>query len=106
MANHPVKGTAAAIFKDAGNRLRFLYRQYDAHLIIPLHDAYIFEAPLDVLKSVADLTADVMCKTVQKYFPALESNVEVNIEHPDCWNKDGDANSLERWLKDPFAEIE
>ncbi len=60
MTNHPVQGTAAALFKVAGNRLDRLYQPYQATLIIPLHDSFIFEAPLDQLEAVAQLTGQVM----------------------------------------------
>ena len=103
--NHPVQGSAAVIFKAAGNRLDRLYQQYDAHLIVPLHDAFVFEAPLGVLDEVAKLTESVMCETVQEFFPELRSKAEINIERPDCWNKDGDAHALQRWLEDPMAEV-
>jgi DNA polymerase-1 len=101
MTNHPVQGSAAVVFKAAGNRLDKLYRPYDAWLIIPMHDAFVFEAPLDVLEKVAELTRRVMCEAVQEYFPKLRPEVEVNIEHPECWNKDGHVDSIERWMKEP-----
>jgi DNA polymerase-1 len=62
MTNHPVQGSAAVVFKAAGNRLDKLYRQYDAWLVVPLHDAYLFEAPLDALDEVAALTDRVLRK--------------------------------------------
>jgi DNA polymerase-1 len=99
LTNHPVQGSAAVVFKAAGNRLDKLYRQYDAHIIIPVHDAFIFEAPLNELKTVAELTSRVMCDTLQEYFPVLRPEVEVNISRPDCWNKDGDADELECWIE-------
>lgn len=98
LTNHPVQGSAAVVFKAAGNRLDKLYRQYDARIIIPLHDAFIFEAPLGDLDTVAALTSRVMCDTLQEYFPVLRPQVEVNISRPDCWNKDGDGGELERWI--------
>jgi DNA polymerase-1 len=101
MTNHPVQGSAAVVFKAAGNRLDKLYRPYDAWLIIPMHDAFVFEAPLDVLEKVAELTRRVMCEAVQEYFPELRPEVEVNIEHPECWNKDGHVDSIERWMEHP-----
>jgi len=36
MPNHPVQGSAAVVFKVAGNRLDKLYRRYDARLLVPL----------------------------------------------------------------------
>ncbi len=98
LTNHPVQGSAAVVFKAAGNRLDRLYRQYDARIIIPLHDAFIFEAPFSALENVAALTSRVMCDTLQEYFPVLRPQVEVNIARPDCWNKDGDGEELERWI--------
>ena len=99
LTNHPVQGSAAVVFKAAGNRLDKLYRQYDARIIIPVHDAFIFEAPLGSLETVAELTSRVMCDTLQEYFPVLRPQVEVNISRPDCWNKDGDGEELERWIE-------
>ena len=99
LTNHPVQGSAAVVFKAAGNSLDKLYQQYDARIIIPLHDAFIFEAPLKELKKVAELTARVMCDTLQEYFPVLRPQVEVNIFRPDCWNKDGDGQELDRWIE-------
>lgn len=98
LTNHPVQGSAAVVFKAAGNRLDKLYRQYDAQIIIPVHDSFIFEAPLDELATVAALTSRVMCDTLQEYFPDLRPQVEVNTSRPDCWNKDGDGEELERWI--------
>ena len=45
LGNSYVQGTAALVFFDAGNRLRQLYRRHGARLIIPVHDAFVFEAP-------------------------------------------------------------
>ena len=42
-----------------------------------------------------------MTSTVQEYYPALDPRVDVNIEQPQCWNKDGKARSLEFWMDDP-----
>jgi DNA polymerase-1 len=70
-------------------------------LILPLHDAFVFECPLDRLKTVADITDEVMRGVVQEYFPVLNPRVDVNIENPECWNKDGKHQSLELWIQDP-----
>ena len=102
MTNHPVQGSAAVVFKAAGNRLSRLYRRYEARIIVPFHDAYIFEAPSERLQEVANLTERVMCDTVQEYFPCLIPRVEVNLSRPDCWNKDGKADAFEKWLEDPL----
>jgi DNA polymerase-1 len=102
MVNTPVQGSAAVLFKAAGNRLDRLYRRHDAWLVVPMHDAYVFEAPRDALAEVAGLTARVMCEVVTEHFPELVARAEVNVSHPDCWNKDGHADSVERWIEDPL----
>ena len=102
MKNYPVQGTAAVLFKLAGNRLDQLYQTYRARLIIPLHDSFIFEAPFATLEEVTNLTARVMCETVREYFPELRPRADINISHPECWNKDGDANAFSRWLENPL----
>ncbi len=98
LKNHPVQGSAAEVFKAAGNRLDKLFQQYDTRIILPLHDAFIFEAPLGELDTVSELTARVMCNTLQEFFPVLQPQVEVNISRPDCWHKDGDGEELDRWI--------
>jgi DNA polymerase-1 len=87
LINHPVQGTAAAIFKATSNRLDKLYRRYDAQIIIPMHDAFIFEAPLESLCEVAELTERVMCETVREFFPELQPKVTVEIADPACWGQ-------------------
>ena len=48
---------------------------------------------------MAELTARVLCDTLQEYFPVLRPLVEVNISRPECWNKDGDGQELDRWIE-------
>jgi DNA polymerase-1 len=106
MTNHPVQGSAAVVFKAAGNRLDRLYRGHDAWLIVPLHDAFVFKAPLQVLEEVGELTRRMLCESVQEYFPQLRPRAEVNVLWPHCWNKDGHADSLDRWIEDPTFELD
>jgi DNA polymerase-1 len=96
--NHPVQGSAAAAFKLAGIRLDKLYPAYNAKLIIPMHDAYVFEAPVDQLQAVGKLTERVLCEAVQELFPVLRPRAEINNKHPECWNKEGQADALQQWL--------
>jgi DNA polymerase-1 len=100
LLNTPIQGSAAVVFKVAGNRLRLRYQHYGARLILPLHDAYVFESPLVHLVTIGRITAEVMVSTVQEYYPVLDPRVDVNIEHPHCWNKNGKHRSLELWIQD------
>jgi DNA polymerase-1 len=101
LRNTPVQGSAAVVFKVAGNRLRRRFHHFGARLILPMHDAYVFEAPLDRLAEVAEVVAETLRSTVQEYFPCLSPQVKVNLDHPQCWNKDGKWKSLDLWLKSP-----
>jgi hypothetical protein len=68
-----------------------------------MHDAYVFEVSAEHLQTVATITAEVMKSSVQEYFPVLDPQVDVNVDHPECWNKDGHADSLTRWVVDPAS---
>jgi DNA polymerase-1 len=105
LGNAYVQGTAALVFFAAGNRLRPLYRQWGARLIIPVHDAFVFEAPLAHIEAVTDLTRQVVLQTVQEWFPELRPRAEKNITHPDCWNHDGKHDSVDRFLEDPMLAL-
>ena len=101
LGNACVQGTAALVFFDAGNRLRQLCRQYGARLLIPVHDSYVVEAPEENLETVATLTESVMVQTVQEWFPELRPRAEINMSHPECWNHEGNSDSVERFIEDP-----
>jgi DNA polymerase-1 len=101
LKNTPVQGSAGVVFKVAGNRLRLRYEHYGSKIVLPMHDAFVFECPKQHLQTVAEITAEVMRSAVQEYFPVLDPRVDVNIDHPDCWNKDGKYLSLKRWMIDP-----
>jgi DNA polymerase I len=105
MGNAYVQGTAALVFFDAGNRLQHLYRQHGARLIIPVHDAFVFGASVDRVQEVAELTRSVLVGTVQEWFPDLQPRAQVNIAHPECWNHEGNHDSVERFIADPMVEI-
>ncbi|HHX8482695.1 TPA: DNA polymerase [Vibrio diabolicus] len=98
MVNMPAQGTAAALFKLAGNRLYQLYKPYNAKLVLAMHDAFIFEAPLDHMEEVGTLTTNVMIQAVIEHFPELKPRIDLNDSAPQCWTKDGDVGSVERWI--------
>lgn len=103
MLNTPVQGAAAVVFKDAGNRLDRRYQHHGAKIILPMHDAIVFEAPREHFETVANITAEVLRGTVQEWFPILNPQVEINNSAPHCWNKGGHADSLRKWLEDPMS---
>ncbi|NAZ97311.1 DNA polymerase [Vibrio toranzoniae] len=98
MVNMPVQGTAAALFKTAGNRLYQLYKPYGAKLILAMHDAFIYEAPLDHMEEIGQLTRNVMIQAVVEFFPEIKPRIDLNDSAPQCWTKDGDAGSVKHWI--------
>ena len=66
-----------------------------------MHDAFVFEAPKQCLQAVAKITAEVMRGAVQEHFPVLDPQVDINIDYPHCWNKDGKHRSLTLWMARP-----
>ena len=65
----------------------------------------MFEAPLEALVEVAGLTGRLMTEAVGEFFPRLRPKVEINIEKPRCWNKDGHDDSVDRWIEDPLFSL-
>ena len=102
LGNATVQGAAGVVFFEAGNRLRRLLKAHNARIILPVHDAYVFEAPLDRLADVAELVRTVLVQTVQERFPDLRPRADVNISHPECWNDEGRFDSLDRFLANPL----
>lgn len=97
--NYPVQGSAAVIFKSAGVRLAQAMGKYEARLLIPMHDAFVFEAPRDCFAEVTNLTAEIMVDEFRKYFPALTPQVNMNCSRPDRWIKErGYEQALEEYL--------
>ena len=103
LGNATVQGAAGLVFFEAGNRLRRLLRAHGARIILPVHDAYVFEAPLDRLAGAAELVRTLLVQTVQERFPDLRPRADVNIGHPQCWNDEGRSDSLTRFLEDPLG---
>ena len=103
LGNATVQGAAGLVFFEAGNRLRRLLRAHGARIILPVHDAYVFEAPLDRLAGAAELVRTLLVQTVQERFPDLRPRADVNISHPQCWNDEGRSDSLTRFLEDPLG---
>jgi hypothetical protein len=65
----------------------------------------VIECVADHISRVAAEANQLMIDSVRKYYPALRPRVDINSAVPSCWNKDGRANSLERFLTDPLYKL-
>lgn len=106
LGNHPVQGTGAVLFKDAGNKLIPVLDELGARVIIPLHDSFIIETPLEYVGRVSEETARIMKGAVSSAFPQLKPQVDINNMHPECWNKDGNIDAFEQWITEISGTIE
>jgi len=98
MKNHPVQGSAAVVFKDAGNHLDKVLKEYNAHIILPLHDSFVVEAPIKQIDDVVDLVSEVMCSALKRHFPELAPQVSAGKSTVN-WNKDGEEAALDQWTE-------
>lgn len=102
MRNVPVQGSAAAAFKTAVGRLWLLLPAYGAKMVLPVHDALVFEAPPDRLREVAELIGQVLSQAVRELLPQLRPRFEFNDADTCCWSKDGRSDSLDRFCENPL----
>ena len=98
--NYPIQGSGAIVFKTAGVRLKPVYESYGARLLVPMHDAFIFQAPLDVLDEVVEATGREMVYAMKTYFSDLTPKVNANTRRPQCWVKDGYETALVEYLEE------
>lgn len=101
--NTPVQGSAAGLLKILLPRLDVALAPLETHVVLAPYDAVLLQYPLDERRTVALTTgAALMASTFRELFPGTEPRIDVNHEHPHCWNDDGRADSIDRFL----AELE
>ena len=105
LINTPVQGSAGVVFRAAIVRLYQHFRGTAAKLILPVHDAIVIECGITAVETVTAQARQIMIGAVGKYYPAINPRVEANVSEPGCWNKDGHANSLDKFLEDPLYKL-
>ena len=103
--NSPVQAGAGVVFREAVVRLYQHFRGTPTKLILLVHDAVVIECNIDHIGAVGSEASQIMIDAVRKYYPVLHPRVDVNDIAPHCWNKDGLADSLDRFLQDPFYKL-
>lgn len=96
--NYPIQAMGAVIFKTAGVQLREVFAKHDARLLVPMHDAFIFQAPVGEIDEVVNKASEVMKTAMQEYFPKLEPRINVNTEDSRRWTKDSHPAALQDYL--------
>jgi DNA polymerase-1 len=105
LINTPVQAGAGVVFREAVVRLYHHFRGTTTKLILPVHDAVVFECNTDSIRAVGREASQIMIDTVRKYYPALWPRVDINDASPNCWNKDACSDSLDRFLEDPLYKL-
>lgn len=106
LRNTPIQGSATVVFKRAVIRLDEAFRGTATQIVLPVHDAVLIECDAHDLEVVSERAAEVMRAELRAVYPALSPRVETNRVRPECWNKDGHADSLDRFLDDPTFTLE
>jgi hypothetical protein len=92
-------------FREAIVRLHQHFRGTTTKLILPVHDAVVIECDSAEIDIVTRQAGQIMIAAVRKYYPAINPRVEANSSDHRCWNKDGHADSLEKFLEDPLYKL-
>ena len=101
--NTPVQGGAGVVFRKAVTDLYQCFRGTSTQLILPVHDAVVVECDEENVETVSTMLRQFMCQSVKAYYPDLDPRIDVNASATHCWNKDGDARALDRFLQDAGA---
>jgi len=105
LINTPIQAAAGVVFREAVVRLYQHFRGTTTRLILPVHDAVVIECDIDNIETVGREASQIMVDAVRKYYPLLHPRVDINDTAPHCWNKDGQAGSLDRFLHDPTYKL-
>ncbi len=101
LRNTPIQGSATAVFKKAVVSIDQEFLGTDTFIILTVYDSVVLECSFDIRNEVATRAQQLMKSAVRSFYPALNGSVDINIEHPQCWNKKGNPDSLEKFFADP-----
>jgi DNA polymerase I-like protein with 3'-5' exonuclease and polymerase domains len=103
--NFPVQGGGACVLKLLLPRVQQYLTSIGGRILVPLFDSIVFQAPKNRLDEATEKVSFLMIEAFRELYPALNPKVDKNISKPWCWNKDGHADSIERFEEDPLFEL-
>lgn len=106
LINTPVQGSAAVTFRYAVVQLYNHFRGTTTNLVLPVHDAVLIECDEDTVEAVCREASQIMVSAVRLYFPQLQPVIDVNDKDTSCWNKDGQSDSLEKFMENPEFKLQ
>ena len=87
LINTPVQGAAAVAFRHAVNLLDAHFRGTTTKLILPIHDAVLFECDENDVETVGKEAAQIMIDAVRAYYPELHPRADINDIDPPAGTK-------------------
>jgi DNA polymerase-1 len=106
LRNTPIQGSAADIFKSAVIAIDKELQGTSGKIILLIHDAVVVECDANDLDSISEKVRSLMSHALRAFYPELTGKVDINKTAPHCWNKDGHADSLDKFLQDPSFNID
>jgi DNA polymerase-1 len=67
--NHPIQGTAADIIKIAMEQLHEALADYQARMVLQVHDELVLEVPEEEMEEVEKLMVDIMSNAIKLDVP-------------------------------------
>ena len=106
LRNTPIQGSASDVFKAAVVAVDRELLGSTACIILSIHDASLIECDLADLNVLPAKTQIIKQQVLKSFYPKLNAKVDVNCSKPHCWNKDGHADSLDKFLADPAFTLD
>jgi DNA polymerase I-like protein with 3'-5' exonuclease and polymerase domains len=104
--NTPIQSLAAIVFRAMVIAVAAALVSLGGRIVLVNHDSIIWEAPLPRMSEAARCVEEAMRQAFQAILGDLvKPTVESTVSAPWCWNKDGNADSFDRFLADPTFRI-
>lgn len=98
LVNTPIQAGAGVVFRKAVVDIFRAFRGTSRTLVLTVHDSVLVECDQHDVDAVAHEITQIMVNAVRSYYPQLQPRVDVNAQSTGCWNKDGEADSIGKFL--------
>lgn len=102
--NAPIQGGGACVLKRLLPRVQHYLAERGGRVLLPIFDALLVQYPRGTGAVVLPATEALMVDTMRELYPGTRPRVDVNAIATRCWNKNGYADSIERFVEDPEFE--
>lgn len=104
--NTPIQGLAAIAFRVMVILAAAALAQIGGRIVLVNHDSIVWESPLPLMAEAARIVEEAMRQGFAVTCGDLvRPTIDSTISAPWCWNKNGHADSFDRFLADPTYRI-